>query len=649
MEFADTPEDVDQLLAMSAPPPKVGRLDVSSDNASKGTTKTEPSSRARTPEPSPLMKRKQAMRRSTPPRLRHDNSQIEFAAIDSSPSNLGAMESQLLTDRQKEVKERQHREAAAMFPDVRSSPKVATLIRRDSTPRLQLSQRDIIEASGGPKEPISPTLPSADKLAPFLGSSPTPSQRSSSSRGKHLGNPDAEPPAPIEIQIDDLVQNISSSPPSVAAREMPASAPAKFEISPARDENEEMEGLGEWEREWERENSVVPTIDAMTNAEKEGLDKEQCLPGVKSTDRNQTSSDNFVDTEMEEVPSDPITQISLLNSPINMAEDAEMDEQRSNTPCTEESDGPNDEPAEALDYSSDYNDLVSSQIARELESASQDTIVLPSPKPIDSMSSSAVQKAQKRRGRPPKRKRGDGPTSSQTAEEIYDSITVAQPRSSPYETGQGGGLSNDSGNLKTPAATPAETEQNSMSEAEHVTSRPRKKSRRSSEATPKSHSSQGKRRGSRSGPSRASSYPTSDANPRSLPGSSSQPPAAVGSFLAVEVNSKRASPTPNQDEEESGRVIDPTHRTSNEQEDPQEDPSSNVAHASSSRSIIEILPELKETAQPDGLMNDLEAILDKVKKGGIPVEQSSGVMRLSMELMQMAMNAMEGQKGSGGT
>ena len=645
MEFADTPEDIDQLSSMSAPPLKDGGLHVSSENVSKSIAKTEPGSRARTPEPSPLMKRKQAMNHTAPPRLRHDNSQIEFAAIDSSPSNLGAMESQLLTDRQKEVNERQHREAAAMFPDVRSSPKIAALIRRDSTPRLQLSQRDIIEASGGPKEPISPTLPSADKLTPFLGSSPTPSQRSSSSGGKPLGKPDAEPSAPVEIQIVDLAQDIPSSPPSVVARKVPESAPAKFEAPLAQDEDEDL-GLHETDDEGQPEISGLPTNDAMTCTGEEGPDRKGSSPDVNSTNQYQTSSDYFVDAEMGEVLSDPFTQIPLLTNPLDIPEDVEMDEQLSNAHLTEESD---DEPAEALDYSSDHSDLVNSQIARELESASQETIVLPSPKAIDSMPSSVVQKAPKKRGRPTKRKRGGGLASSQTAEEIYDSITVAQPGGLPYETGQRGGQSSGSSHLKTPAATPTETEQNSMSEADHVTSRPRKKSRRSSEVIPKSQSSTDKRHGRRSGPSRASPNPTSDANLQNSPSSSSQQPASVRSFLAVEVNSKRASSTPNQGEEESGSVIDPTHPTSEEQEDPQGGPPSNVAHASSSRSVTEILQELRETAQHGGLMVDLEAILDKAKADGIPTEQSAGVMRLSMELMQMAMNAMEGQKGIGGT
>lgn len=71
-------------------------------------------------EATPLNKTSKSKRTSTAPKLRHDDSQIQFAAIQSSPSSR-ALESQLLTDRQREVKERQ-KETAVLFLDLRSSP-----------------------------------------------------------------------------------------------------------------------------------------------------------------------------------------------------------------------------------------------------------------------------------------------------------------------------------------------------------------------------------------------------------------------------------------------------------------------------------------------------------------------------------------------
>lgn len=55
-------------------------------------------------------------------RLRHEDSQIQFAAIESSPLNPQALNSQTLTDHQKEVRTRQYAEGCALFPDIFSSP-----------------------------------------------------------------------------------------------------------------------------------------------------------------------------------------------------------------------------------------------------------------------------------------------------------------------------------------------------------------------------------------------------------------------------------------------------------------------------------------------------------------------------------------------
>ncbi|CAN8101481.1 unnamed protein product [Discula destructiva] len=67
---------------------------------------------------------KKLMGRNSKTKLRHEDSQVQFAAIESSPA-LAVQESQLLTDRQKEIRERQ-RETAAMFPALRSSPSAQT-------------------------------------------------------------------------------------------------------------------------------------------------------------------------------------------------------------------------------------------------------------------------------------------------------------------------------------------------------------------------------------------------------------------------------------------------------------------------------------------------------------------------------------------
>ncbi|KAL8871868.1 MAG: hypothetical protein Q9174_002396 [Haloplaca sp. 1 TL-2023] len=108
-------------------------------------------------------------------RLRHDDSQIQFAAIESSPLIPEPGESQHLTIHQQEVKERQGESAAAMFPEIQYSPMVLQTTRR--LPELILHTR---QAQSKPVEvdddaEPSPTYPHSDTLLnDFLGSSPTP-------------------------------------------------------------------------------------------------------------------------------------------------------------------------------------------------------------------------------------------------------------------------------------------------------------------------------------------------------------------------------------------------------------------------------------------------------------------------------------------
>ncbi|KFZ04689.1 hypothetical protein V501_09056 [Pseudogymnoascus sp. VKM F-4519 (FW-2642)] len=110
-------------------------------------------------------------KRDTTPRLRHDDSQIQFAAIESSPT---AEDSQLLTDHQREVKERQQEEAAAMFPDLRKSPRMKT---RRSGERLALSSDlPVTEGTTWGTPSISRV---GEREDDFITSSPTPRRETS--------------------------------------------------------------------------------------------------------------------------------------------------------------------------------------------------------------------------------------------------------------------------------------------------------------------------------------------------------------------------------------------------------------------------------------------------------------------------------------
>ncbi|KAL8912436.1 MAG: hypothetical protein Q9171_002529 [Xanthocarpia ochracea] len=140
-------------------------------------------------------------RRITPrARLRHDNSQIQFAAIDSSPLIPESGETQHLTDHQRETKERQERDTAAMFRDIRSSPRIARSAERPKELVLHRKQTSTkpLDVDAEP----SPTFPPGDAtMNEFLGSSPTPRSSSRGSVDRQFGEyPGSSPPkSPVPV------------------------------------------------------------------------------------------------------------------------------------------------------------------------------------------------------------------------------------------------------------------------------------------------------------------------------------------------------------------------------------------------------------------------------------------------------------------
>lgn len=137
---------------------------------------------------------------------RHDDSQVLYVAIESSPLQNIDSESQDLTDRQKEVRARQTNEPAVVFPDLRSSPlpRKGTLgPQRVKTLSLDLKQAELFE-DDGPTTPTLPILPNEAQIEEIT-SSPTPQSKQ---------------PA---LRLDDI--EVPSSPPSMpgaAGLEVPA-------------------------------------------------------------------------------------------------------------------------------------------------------------------------------------------------------------------------------------------------------------------------------------------------------------------------------------------------------------------------------------------------------------------------------------------
>lgn len=119
----------------------------------------------------------QGLKTTPQARLRHNDSQIQFAAIDSSPLQPDEVESQMLTDRQKEVRQRQILEAPAMFPNLGLVPKSTDHVSNGASPKLHLAGNGMssspIYTGGG-----IPSSPADDILDDVMGSSPTPRSRS---------------------------------------------------------------------------------------------------------------------------------------------------------------------------------------------------------------------------------------------------------------------------------------------------------------------------------------------------------------------------------------------------------------------------------------------------------------------------------------
>ena len=135
------------------------------------------------------------------PRLGHDDSQVHFAAVESSPLARTA-ESQVLTDRQREVRERQ-RETASLFPEIRSSPDKAK-----STHQLPATVAERSEVDG--LQQVKVATPEAKHRYEGYGSS-TPTPR----RGQ----------ASIIDDDHEMTDDVPSSPPDPRRNLLPEMKP----------------------------------------------------------------------------------------------------------------------------------------------------------------------------------------------------------------------------------------------------------------------------------------------------------------------------------------------------------------------------------------------------------------------------------------
>ncbi|KAJ9503549.1 hypothetical protein H2202_000688 [Exophiala xenobiotica] len=139
------------------------------------------------------------------PRSRHNDSQIDFVPIDSSPPADNDPESQFLTAHQKEVRDRQRSEPAVVFPDLRSSPKQHS--KSFSHGDCEFARK----AAALEERPSTPTLPTSHDQEAEVMASPTPRARHST---KNIT--DIEVPSSPPSMVDHAGDNGSSPLPTPA-------------------------------------------------------------------------------------------------------------------------------------------------------------------------------------------------------------------------------------------------------------------------------------------------------------------------------------------------------------------------------------------------------------------------------------------------
>jgi hypothetical protein len=227
--------------------------------------------------------------RQTPKvRLRHDNSQIQFEPIASSPTNPFNQESQVLTERQKEMIDRQRLTTGIFAKMGAPSP------QPEEVPSPMEIHSDALTADNLPDHASRTTplkaLAAMGPMDAFLGSSPTPHARKSSQRivGDNAGV--ATPTAVRNIKFTPNDDDLGSSPPRFEQ---------DTDFKPEQPDSDVLIGSSFEYRQPESSHSM--SFDEGTT-----IDEEAMLNAVAHHDSPQVDSDVPEDTIMSELPSSTI-------------------------------------------------------------------------------------------------------------------------------------------------------------------------------------------------------------------------------------------------------------------------------------------------------------------------------------------------------
>ncbi|KAM0559405.1 hypothetical protein ACHAPJ_004432 [Fusarium lateritium] len=157
-----------------------------------------PITRKRRIDTTPEVAKTKSAKRTTTPRLRHDNSQIQFAPI--APPSLLTEESQHLTDRQMEVRQRQE-ENAGLYPGIRSSPRTRSQAALEEKSKdSDVQQPRNLETT--PERPAS--------YEEFITLTPTP-RRGQALHLEGINDPASSPPEPRRNPLLSEIQTRSKA------------------------------------------------------------------------------------------------------------------------------------------------------------------------------------------------------------------------------------------------------------------------------------------------------------------------------------------------------------------------------------------------------------------------------------------------------
>ncbi|KAF2468541.1 uncharacterized protein BDR25DRAFT_344263 [Lindgomyces ingoldianus] len=167
--------------------------------------------------------RRMSSRHTPKVRLRHENSQIQFEPIVSSPTDPLNQESQILTERQIEMIERQ-RGTAHIFSDVASVSDPQPQENATREPSMEFHS-DLTRVDDLPSENSRTPLKSLASMGPmdvYLGSSPTPQARNRSQQVLRDDTNMATPNAVRTVRLANDTDDLGSSPPRFESQLRPS-------------------------------------------------------------------------------------------------------------------------------------------------------------------------------------------------------------------------------------------------------------------------------------------------------------------------------------------------------------------------------------------------------------------------------------------